>query len=102
MHPADEDIGPGTGGSTSRSATARPRTTLIVIVTKIDKVAKDRVAAQLLAVDELAGEHAAAIVPVSATKGDQVDVLIDVIVEHLAPGPAFIPTGSSPTSPKRC
>ena len=32
----------------------------------IDKVAKDHVAAQLMAVSELVGEHAAAIVPVSA------------------------------------
>ena len=98
--PADEDIGPGDRWIYEQIRDGAPRTTLIVIVTKIDKVAKDRVAAQLLAVDELAGEHAAAIVPVSATKGDQVDVLIDVIVEHLAPGPAFYPDGELTDEPE--
>ncbi len=98
--PADEDIGPGDRWIYEQIRDGAPRTTLIVIVTKIDKVAKDRVAAQLLAVDELAGEHAAAIVPVSATTGDQVDVLIDVIVEHLAPGPAFYPDGELTDEPE--
>ena len=46
---------PGTGGSTSRSAPIAPKTTLVVVVTKIDKVPKDRVAAQLVAVSELVG-----------------------------------------------
>ena len=45
----------GTGGSTSRSATIAPNTTLVVVVTKIDKVPRERVAAQLLAVSELLG-----------------------------------------------
>ena len=31
--------------------------------------------------------------PVSATTGEQVDVLIDVLVEQLSPGPAFYPDG---------
>lgn len=80
-----------------------PRTTLVVIVTKIDKVSKERVAEQLVAVHELVGDTAAEIVPVSATRGDQVDILIDVLAGQLPPGPAFYPTGgSSPTSPKKC
>jgi GTP-binding protein Era len=98
--PADEDIGPGDRWIYEQIREGAPGTTLIVIVTKIDKVSKDRVAAQLVAVDELAGEHAAAIVPVSATKGEQVDVLIDVIVERLSPGPAFYPDGELTDEPE--
>jgi GTP-binding protein Era len=98
--PADEDIGPGDRWIYEQIRESAARTALIVIVTKIDKVAKDRVAAQLLAIDELAGEHAAAIVPVSATRGDQVDVLIDVIVEHLPPGPAYYPDGELTDEPE--
>ncbi|MCW1957043.1 MAG: GTPase Era [Mycobacterium sp.] len=98
--PADEDIGPGDRWIFEQIRESAPRTTLIVIVTKIDKVAKDRVAAQLLAVNELAGERAAAIVPVSATRGDQVDVLIDVMVEHLPPGPAYYPDGELTDEPE--
>jgi GTP-binding protein Era len=72
----------------------------VVIVTKIDTVARDRVAAQLMAINELAGEHAAAIVPVSATTGEQIDVLIGVLVEHLEPGPAYYPDGELTDEPE--
>ena len=98
--PADEDIGPGDRWIYEQIREAAPRTTLIVIVTKIDKVTRDRVGAQLLAVNELVGEHAAVIVPVSATKGEQVDVLIEVMVEQLSPGPAFYPDGELTDEPE--
>ena len=98
--PADEEIGPGDRWIFEQIREGAPRTTLVVIVTKMDKVSRDRVAAQLLAVNELAGEHAAAIVPVSATTGEQVDVLIDVLVEQLSPGPAFYPDGELTDEPE--
>lgn len=98
--PADEDIGPGDRWIYEQIREAAPRTALIVVVTKIDKVGRDRVATQLLAVQELAGEHVAAIVPVSATKGEQIDLLIDVIVEQLSPGPAFYPDGELTDEPE--
>lgn len=98
--PADEDIGPGDRWIFEQIRESARRTTLIVVVTKIDKVSKDRTGAQLLAVNELVGEHAVAIVPVSATKGEQVDVLIDVLVEHLSPGPAFYPDGELTDEPE--
>ena len=53
-----------------------------------------------MAVSELVGEHAAAIVPVSATTGEQVDVLIDVLVDQLEPGPAFYPDGELTDEPE--
>ena len=98
--PADEVIGPGDRWIFEQIRTIAPRTTLVVIVTKIDKVSKDLLAAQLVAVHELAGEHAAAIVPVSATSGEQVDVLTAVLVDHLEPGPAFYPDGELTDEPE--
>ena len=98
--PADETIGPGDRWIFEQIRDVAPRTALVVIVTKIDKVPKDRVAAQLMAVHELAGEHAAAIVPVSATTGEQVDVLTGVFVEHLPPGPAYYPDGELTDEPE--
>jgi GTP-binding protein Era len=98
--PADENIGPGDRWIYEQIRDVAPRTTLVVIVTKIDKVAKERVAAQLIAVQELVGDSAAEIVPVSATRGDQVDVLIDVLAGQLPPGPAFYPDGELTDEPE--
>src|SRR6201996_8373731 len=47
--PADEGIGPGDTWIYEQIKAVAPRTTLIVIVTKTDKVSKERVAAQLMA-----------------------------------------------------
>jgi GTP-binding protein Era len=98
--PADEPIGPGDRWIYEQIRAVAPKTTLVVLVTKIDKVGKDRVAAQLMAVDELAGEHAAAIVPVSAVAGEQMDVLTDVLVEKLPEGPAYYPDGELTDEPE--
>ncbi len=98
--PADEPIGPGDRWIYEQIRAVAPRTALVVIVTKIDKVAKDRVAGQLMSVSELVGDNAAAIVPVSATTGEQVDVLVDVLVDQLEPGPAFYPDGELTDEPE--
>jgi GTP-binding protein Era len=97
--PADEKIGPGDRWIYEQIRTVAPNTTLLVIVTKIDKVPKDRVAAQLLAVSELVGPDTE-IVPVSATTGEQLDVLIDVLAARLPPGPAFYPDGELTDEPE--
>jgi GTP-binding protein Era len=98
--PADEAIGPGDRWIYEQIRTIAPKTTLVVIVTKIDKVAKEKVAEQLLAVHELVGDTAAEIVPVSATKGEQIDVLIDLLAAQLPPGPAFYPDGELTDEPE--
>ena len=98
--PADETIGPGDRWIYEQIRAVAPKTTLVVVVTKMDKVSKDRLAAQLMTVDELVGERAAAIVPVSATTGEQVGVLIDVLVDQLSPGPAFYPDGELTDEPE--
>ncbi|MCZ0731397.1 GTPase Era [Mycolicibacterium iranicum] len=97
--PADEKIGPGDRWIYEQIRAVAPRTTLIAIVTKIDKVSKDRVGEQLLAVSELFGPDAD-IVPVSATSNTQLDVLTDVLVSKLPPGPAFYPDGELTDEPE--
>ena len=97
--PADEKIGPGDRWIVEQIRAVAPRTTLIAIVTKIDKVSKDQIAGQLMAVSELVGPDTE-IVPVSATSGDQLDVLIDVLVAQLPPGPAFYPDGELTDEPE--
>jgi GTP-binding protein Era len=97
--PADEKIGPGDRWIYEQIRTIAPNTTLVVIVTKIDKVAKDRVAAQLLAASELAGPDAE-IVPVSATTGENLDVLTAVLAGQLPEGPQFYPDGELTDEPE--
>jgi GTP-binding protein Era len=100
--PADEGIGPGDRWIVDQIRSVAPTTTLVVIVTKIDKVPKDRVAAQLVAVSELVKDSANSveIVPVSAVTGAQVDVLIDVLAAALPAGPAYYPDGELTDEPE--
>ncbi|HZC10402.1 MAG TPA: GTPase Era [Mycobacterium sp.] len=97
--PADEAIGPGDRWIVEQIRSVAPTTTLVVVVTKIDKVARDKVAAQLVAVSELIGDSAE-IVPVSAVTGEQVEVLIDVLVAALPAGPAYYPDGELTDEPE--
>jgi GTPase len=100
--PADEGIGPGDRWIVDQIRSVAPNTTLVVIVTKIDKAPKARVAAQLVAVGELLKDLAdsAEIVPVSAVTGAQVDVLIDVLAAALPAGPAYYPDGELTDEPE--
>ena len=96
---ADEAVGPGDRWIHEQIRTVAPKTTLVAIVTKIDKVSKERVAAQLVAVSELVGPDIE-IVPVSAATGEQVDVLTAVLADQLPPGPAFYPEGELTDEPE--
>jgi GTP-binding protein Era len=98
--PADEPIGTGDRWIVQQICAVAPRTALVVVVTKIDKVPKAKVAEQLAAVGELIGDAAADIVPVSAVTGDQIDVLIEVLAAKLPPGPAFYPEGELTDEPE--
>ncbi|SDD48978.1 GTP-binding protein Era [Mycolicibacterium neoaurum] len=98
--PADEGIGPGDRWIFEQISAVAPRTTLIVVVTKTDKVSREKVAEQLIAVQEEFGAKAADIVPVSATAGQQIDVLTEVLVSQLEPGPAFYPDGELTDEPE--
>jgi GTP-binding protein Era len=101
--PADEAIGPGDRWIVEQIDSVAPTTTLVVIVTKIDRVTKDKLAAQLAAVGELIGitdGRQAEIVPVSAVTGEQIDVLIDVLAAALPAGPAYYPDGELTDEPE--
>ncbi|BBU22114.1 GTP-binding protein Era [Mycobacterium xenopi] len=97
--PADEAIGPGDRWIVDQIRSIAPKTTLVVVVTKIDKVSKDQLAAQLAAVGELVGSGTE-VVPVSAVTGAQIDVLIDVLAAALPPGPAYYPDGELTDEPE--
>jgi GTP-binding protein Era len=101
--PADEAIGPGDRWIVEQIDSVAPTTTLVVIVTKLDRVTKDKLAAQLAAVGELVGitdGRQAEIVPVSAVTGEQIDVLIDVLAAALPAGPAYYPDGELTDEPE--
>lgn len=97
--PADEKIGPGDRWIVQQIRHIAPKTALVGIVTKIDKVSKDQLAGQLLAVSQLLGPDCD-VVPVSATKGEQVEVLVDVLASKMEPGPAFYPDGELTDEPE--
>ncbi|WP_227980635.1 GTPase Era [Nocardia spumae] len=97
--PADEKIGPGDRWIVQQVKQMAPKTTLIGVVTKIDKVDKPQIAEQLLAVSQLLGPEAE-VVPVSAAKGEQVELLIDVIASKMPEGPAFYPDGELTDEPE--
>ena len=61
----------------------------VLVVTKADLVSRERLAQQLLAVQQL-GDFAD-IVPVSAVSGYQVGELVDVLVRHLPESPQLYP-----------
>ncbi|RFD26816.1 GTPase Era [Mycobacterium uberis] len=97
--PADEAIGPGDRWIVDQIRSTAPKTTLVVIVTKLDKVPKDRLSAQLVAVSDLVFDSVE-IVPVSAVTDEQVDVLVDVLAAALPPGPAYYPDGELTDEPE--
>jgi GTP-binding protein Era len=99
--PADQKVGPGDRYIASQLADltrGRRGTPVVVAVTKIDTVPRDRVAEQLLAVSAL-GDWAD-VVPVSAVRGQQVDVLTEVLVGHLPEGPELYPGGELTDEPE--
>ncbi len=95
--PADELVGPGDRYIARELAELR-RTPKVAIVTKIDRVAKQAVAEQLLRVSQL-GDFAE-VVPVSAVAGEQVDLLAGLLAGLLPEGPALYPDGELTDEPE--
>ena len=75
--PANEAIGPG-DRFINEQLDQYPRAKKVAIVTKTDAAGKARIAEQLLAVSEL--REWSAIIPVSAPRGEQLDVLVDELL----------------------
>ncbi|NKY57081.1 GTPase Era [Nocardia flavorosea] len=97
--PADEKIGPGDRWIVQQVRQMAPKTTLLGVVTKIDKVGREQIAKQLLAVSGLLGPDSD-VIPVSAVKGEQVELLVDLIASKMPPGPAFYPDGELTDEPE--
>ena len=95
--PANEKIGPGDRFITRDLAELR--TPVVAVVTKADTVTREALAAQLLAVSEL-GEWAD-IVPVSAQRNEQIDVLEEVLLKHMPLSPPLYPTGEITDEPQQ-
>ncbi|TYL51025.1 GTPase Era [Agromyces mariniharenae] len=87
--PANEPIGPG-DRFINEQLDQYPNAKKVAIVTKTDATSKAKVAEQLLAVSEL--REWAAIVPVSAPKGEQLEVLVDELL-------ALMPEAEHPLYP---
>ena len=95
--PANEKIGPGDRFITRDLAELR--TPVVAVVTKADTVTREALAAQLLAVDQL-GEWAD-IVPVSAQRNEQIDVLEEVLLKYMPLSPPLYPTGEITDEPQQ-
>jgi GTPase len=95
--PADQRVGPGDRFIAESLAPLR-RTPLVAVATKTDAVRRERVLEHLTEVAAL-GDWAD-VVPVSAVGGKGVDVLADVLVSHLPPGPPLYPAGELTDEPE--
>ncbi len=94
--PADQPVGPGDRYLASElGGLRRP---VVAIVTKADKVDRERLGTHLLAVSAL-GDWAD-VVPVSAVSGYQVDLLTDLLVQRLPEGPKLYPEGELTDEPE--
>jgi GTP-binding protein Era len=86
--PANEKIGPGDRFINDR-LDDYPRAKKVAIVTKTDAASKQAVADQLLAVSSL--REWDTIIPLSAVRGDQLDVLVDELIRLLPESPQLYP-----------
>jgi GTP-binding protein Era len=91
--PADQRPGPG-DTYIARELTELQRgkhKPVVAIATKSDRVDKGHLAEHLIAIDQLGSWDE--IVPCSATRGDQLDVVIEVLSSFLPPSPQLYPEG---------
>lgn len=95
--PADQRVGPG--DTFIARELAESRTPVIAVATKADLVPRERLAEHLLAVDALGSW--AAVVPVSATSGYQVDTLAGLLMGYLPLSPPLYPDGELTDEPEQ-
>ncbi len=95
--PADQKVGPGDRFIVEE--VAKLKTRKVAIVTKTDLAEHDAIGAQLLALSQLADWDD--LVPVSAVSAYQMDVVADVLVAHLPPGPMLYPAGELTDEPEQ-
>jgi GTP-binding protein Era len=100
--PASDRIGPGDRFLVSELAKVK-RTPKIAVATKADLVTPDRMAEHLAGIAELgavANVEWAEVIPVSALRGDQVDLLSDLLVSRLPEGMPLYPEGELTDEPE--
>ncbi len=100
--PADEKVGPGDRYIAAELA-AIDGARKVVVVTKTDRVPRDRVAEALVAAAGLGREVGIdwdEVVPVSATAGDQVDLLGDLLAALLPESPPLYLDGELTDAPE--
>ncbi|MGN6635672.1 MAG: GTPase Era [Oryzihumus sp.] len=92
--PADQKIGPGDtfiARELAELKAAKRKRPIVAIATKTDLVDKQRLAEHLIAIDQL-GEWDA-IIPCSATRGDQVAEVGELLSSYLPVSPQLYPDG---------
>jgi len=100
--PANEKVGPGDRFLVTELAKVR-RTTKLAVATKSDLATPERLAEHLLSIARLGEETSTTwqeIVPVSATSGDQVGLLADLLLAELPEGPPLYPDGELTDAPE--
>jgi GTPase len=100
----DVAAGIGRGDEFLAGELADVHTPIIAVANKADLLAaKERMLPQLARLDGLLGQGRsfAAVVPVSAETGDNVDHLLDVLVDHLPERPRLFPRGEVSDQPER-
>ena len=101
--PADERIGVGDRFLVSELAKVGD-TPKVAVATKADLIGPERMAEHLMAIAELGADCGidwVHVVPVSATTGSQVDLLADLLVALLPPGPPLYPDGELTDEPEQ-
>lgn len=100
--PANKPIGPGDRFIAEQIA-AIPRVKKVAVVTKTDTADKQKIGEQLLAVANLGTELGidwAELVPVSAVKDDQVELLSQLLMNLLPEGQILYPDGELTDEPE--
>lgn len=101
--PADEPIGPGDRFIAQEIAAIPNKIKKIAVVTKTDSADKQTIGNQLIAISQLGvelGINWEQVVPVSAVKNDQVELLTNLIVDELPEGSALYPEGEHSDEPE--
>jgi GTP-binding protein Era len=102
--PANEAIGPGDRFIVHEMAKVAHRTPAFAVVTKSDLARRGDLAEHLGAVQALGHESGmdfAEIIPVSATRGEGIDVLTDLLMARLPEGPPLYPEGELTDEPEQ-
>lgn len=101
--PADEKVGPGDRFIVKELASLT-RVAKVAVITKTDRVPRDRVAEALMAISDLGRDEGvdwAQVVPVSAVKGDQVELLAGLLGELLPESPPLYLDGELTDEPEQ-